>query len=221
MLNSVYDPLGIVAPILINGKILLREINTSVGWDDTVDIARWHAWIQSLQSLKEVRVPRMYFPDSLSLLHELEMYIFSDASEKAISAVAYLRIKEDSWSSSFVMGKAKLAPSHGQTIPRLELCAALLATQVAQIVQENLRMRIDKVQYFTDSRVVLGYLNNRTRRFYNYVSYRVTYVSYVSYMSLNQNSGTTFLQRKTLLTMEHVALQQEVIFNKNGSVDQN
>ena len=29
----VYDPLGFVAPILINGKILLREITTSVGWD--------------------------------------------------------------------------------------------------------------------------------------------------------------------------------------------
>ena len=31
MLNSVYDPLGFVAHILINGKILLREITTSVG----------------------------------------------------------------------------------------------------------------------------------------------------------------------------------------------
>ena len=196
MLNSVYDPLGFVAPILINGKILLREITTSVGWDETVDtsdVARWHAWIQSLQSLKEVRVPRMYFPDSLSLLHELEMYIFSDASEKAISAVAYLRIKEDSWRTSFVMGKAKLAPSHGHTIPRLELCAALLATQVAQIVQDNLCMRITKVQYFTDSRVVLGYLNNRTRRFYNYVSNRVERILHVSkpeqwhYVSTKEN----------------------------------
>ena len=129
--------------------------------------------------MKEVRVPRVYFPESLSLSHELdlshelEMYIFSEVSEKAISAVAYLRIKEDSLRTSFVMGKVKLAPSHGHTIPRLELCAALLATQVAQIVQDNLSMRINKVQYFTDSRVVLGYLNNITRHFYNYVSNRV------------------------------------------------
>ena len=52
MLNSVYDPLGFLAPILINGKIRLREITTSVGWDetaDTSDVARWHAWIQFLQ----------------------------------------------------------------------------------------------------------------------------------------------------------------------------
>ena len=75
----------------------------------------------------------------------------------------------------------------------MELCAALLATQVAQIVQDNLRMRITKVQYFTDSRVVLGYLNNRTRRFYNYVSNRVERILHVSkpeqwhYVSTKEN----------------------------------
>ena len=141
----------------------------------------------------------MYFPESLSLSHELdlshelEMYIFSEVSEKAISAVAYLRIKEDSLRTSFVMGKVKLAPSHGHKIPRLDLCAALLATQVAQIVQDNLCMRINKVQNFTDSRVVLGYLNNRTRRFYNYVSNRGERILHVSkpeqwhYVSTKEN----------------------------------
>ena len=37
ILNSVYDPLGFVALVLINGKILLREKTTTVGWDETVD----------------------------------------------------------------------------------------------------------------------------------------------------------------------------------------
>lgn len=181
MLNSVYDPLGFLAPILINGKIRLREITTSVGWDETADksdVARWHAWIQFLQQLNEVRVPGMYFQGSLSLFPELELHIFSNAYEKAISAVVYLRIKQkDYWRTSFVMGKAKLVSSYQHT-PRLELYAALQATQVAQIVQINQRLRVDKVQDFTDSRIVLGYLNNRTRRFFNDVSDRVKRILY-------------------------------------------
>ena len=114
--------------------------------------------------MRKICVPMMYFPKSLSLLHAH----FSDAPEKVIlTAIAYLRItKKDFSRTSVVMGKTKLAPSHGHTISRLELCAALLATQVAQIVQYNLRMRVDKVRYFTNSRVVLGHLINRTRRFY-------------------------------------------------------
>ena len=72
--NSFFDSLGFVAPILINGNILIREITTSVGWDITV--AGWHAWIQSLQLMKEVRFPRMNFPVSICPLHKLELHTF-------------------------------------------------------------------------------------------------------------------------------------------------
>ena len=47
----VHDPLDFLAPLLINEKILLRKITTSVGWDLTV--AGWHAWILSLQLMME------------------------------------------------------------------------------------------------------------------------------------------------------------------------
>lgn len=110
-------------------------------------LGRWEmAFVDAVPKLNEVRDLRIYFPESLSQLHELELEIFSHASEKAISTVAYLKIKKmDCWRISFVMEKAKLAPSHGHTISQLELCAALLATQVAHIVQDNIRMRVDKV----------------------------------------------------------------------------
>ncbi|XP_069102091.1 uncharacterized protein [Argopecten irradians] len=65
------------------------------------------------------------------------------------------------------MSKAKLAHS----IPRLELCAAVLAIEVGEIVCRTLS--IQDVRYHSDSRVVLGYINNRTRRFNTYVANRV------------------------------------------------
>ncbi|XP_062619290.1 uncharacterized protein LOC134280860 [Saccostrea cucullata] len=183
-LNSIYDPLGFVAPMLIQGKILLRDITNSMNWDEELEpeaARKWNAWKSSLPLLENVVVPRMYFEDSLSHLNQVQLHVFSDASELAVSAVAYLKTcYNDRNDISFVLGKAKLAPSKGHTIPRLELCAALLATEIGEIVKENIQITLKDIHYHTDSKVVLGYLNNKTRRFYNYVSNRVERILLVS-----------------------------------------
>lgn len=69
------------------------------------------------------------------------------------------------------MGKAKLSPE--QTVPRLELCAAVLAVELAEFITSEIDIPLDDTTYFTDSKVVLGYICNETRRFYVYVSNRV------------------------------------------------
>ncbi len=66
-----------------------------------------------------------------------------------------------------------MAPSKGHTIPRLELCAAVLSVEIAEFVLCQIEVEIHEVRYFTDSRVVLGYICNRKRRFYTYVANRV------------------------------------------------
>lgn len=61
---------------------------------------------------------------------------------------------------------------HGHTIPRLELCAAVLATEIAEIIRDQLKIHQDNFLFFTDQ-VVLGYISNETKRFYIYVANRV------------------------------------------------
>lgn len=60
----------------------------------------------------------------------------------------------------------------GHTIPRLELCAAVLAVEIAQTVQDHIDTEFQEVKYYTDSHVALGYIHNETRRFVVYVSNR-------------------------------------------------
>ncbi|KAL0153706.1 hypothetical protein M9458_050984 [Cirrhinus mrigala] len=178
-INSLFDPLGFAAPVTINGKFILRDLTLgSIEWDsplpqDTEDA--WVAWRNSLQELRHLQIPRTYSEQSPSVAAYRELCVFSDASTKAITAVAYLKLSypERGNRVSFVMGKVKLAPLPEHTIPRLELCAAVLAVEVADLISSEMDMDLDAITFYTDSKVVLGYIHNRTRRFYVYVNNRV------------------------------------------------
>jgi hypothetical protein len=65
MLHSVYDPMGSVAPLLLQGKILLRDVITSgADWDDVLDpfyVEKWQLWKDSLLILESLKIPRMFF----------------------------------------------------------------------------------------------------------------------------------------------------------------
>ena len=92
VVNSLYDPLGFVAPVTIQGKLFLRKISpTTADWDEPVSPEHqdeWIAWKESLKHLRDVKVPRTYSTASLSKVSDKEVHVFSDASEKAIAAVA-------------------------------------------------------------------------------------------------------------------------------------
>ncbi|CAB4037161.1 tubulin polyglutamylase TTLL1, partial [Paramuricea clavata] len=84
-------------------------------------------------------------------------------------------------SVSLVFAKGKLAPKQATTIPRLELCAAVLATQaVERTIKELKSLTIDEVVFYTDSKVILGYIQNESRRFYVYVDNRIQIIRKVS-----------------------------------------
>lgn len=74
------------------------------------------------------------------------------------------------------MGKAKLSPMSVHTVPRLELGAAVLAVEVAELMSRELDVKINDMKFYTDSKVVLGYIHNVIRRFYVYVSNRVEHI---------------------------------------------
>ena len=104
-----------------------------------------------------------------------ELHTFCDASNKAIGAVSYLKSVQDEGQVqvSFVLGKAKVSPTHVTTTPRLELCAEVMGVEDAELVIEEFDLKPQSIAYYSGSRVVLGYIINKTRRFYVYVSNRV------------------------------------------------
>jgi hypothetical protein len=63
VVNSLFDPLGFVAPV-IAGKLFLRKATQGkFYWDDPLPAeleSQWNTWTDSLNHLQEINIPRCY-----------------------------------------------------------------------------------------------------------------------------------------------------------------
>ena len=186
--NSLFDPLGMVCPVVLGGKLLQREICpkktnrknelVKLGWDEPLPdtfISKWQHWLEALSNSVEIKIARNFSTPNFGPIKHRMLIALSDASENAIGYVIYLRLISESGDIqvSFVYGGSRVSPRSAVTIPRLELCAALESTRAICYISKELNCHMDSVMLYTDSRVVLGYLNNADRRFSKYVSNRV------------------------------------------------
>ncbi len=70
-------------------------------------------------------------------------------------------------------GKGKSCPTCGNYYSQKRTMCIILSCEIAQFVLEQLDIQLDCVRYYTDSKVILCYISNNTRRFYVYVANRV------------------------------------------------
>ncbi|KAL0171399.1 hypothetical protein M9458_031710, partial [Cirrhinus mrigala] len=181
VLASQYDPLGVILPFTTRAKVIVQQLwAKNRNWDDPQlpeDLQQaWKAWEAELQYLPGVVLPRCYTPSSMdhpAVTHEI--HIFTDASEKAYGAVAYLRSEDPNGKAhlSFLLARSRVAPRKQCSIPRLELCAALVGAQLAKLVGNELTLKVQKVTFWTDSTTVLHWLHSESCRFKVFVGNRV------------------------------------------------
>ena len=119
--SAVFDPFGFAAPVILKAKLILRELcGLELGWDEPIPeqlAIRWSNWISNLTCLSELKVDRYFsnFEDA----DQIELHIFSDASEDGYGVVAYLRIcKSSSVHIKFVIGKSRLEPIKSVSVLR-------------------------------------------------------------------------------------------------------
>ncbi|XP_058509227.1 uncharacterized protein LOC131475275 [Solea solea] len=176
---SLYDPLGFVAPFLLTGKKVLQEMcRHGTSWDDPLPSELqpvWERWKNDLANLEEITIPRCYVPVGFGKVMKKELHHFSDASTYGYGQCSYLRyVNEDEGvHCALVMGKSRVAPIKVTTIPRLELTAAVVSVAASNTLKEELGLADIDEYFWTDSKVVLGYINNEARRFHTFVSNRV------------------------------------------------
>jgi len=178
-LNKIFDPLGFLSPVLVKGKIFLQQLwSMKIDWDVRlpVDIRqRWIHFYDELEQLKKLSIPRKAIPERTDVI---DVHGFCDASEEAYGACIYIRTQDGDgrWYSRLLCAKTRVAPLKGSTIPRLELNGALLLAELAQRVAESWQINIHQFKLWTDSTIVLGWLNDQSSRLKTYVANRVAQI---------------------------------------------
>ncbi len=156
LVSSIYDPLGIAAPLLLPAKKILQELcRSQIGWDEIIPpefSTIWEKWTDNLPSFEELVVPRCIKPETLGKLSSIQLHHFADASETGYGAASYLRLVDESGITHCVLllGKSRVTPLKLLTIPRLELSAATVAVKLHKVVSNELELPIHDTKFWTD-----------------------------------------------------------------------
>ena len=137
--SSLFDPLGLLGPLIIKAKIILQELwLLKIEWDESVpqDIhSAWQQLVSNLQLLSSIKIPRYCFTANAQFNF---MDGFCDSSIRAFGCCLYLRVETASGkiNSQLFTAKSRVAPTKRKSLPKLELAGAhLLALLYSKIIK--------------------------------------------------------------------------------------
>ncbi|XP_064479096.1 uncharacterized protein LOC135392310 [Ornithodoros turicata] len=165
--SRLFDPFGFLAPFTITPKILFQSLwEEKTPWDATLTTASsivWNTWCSELNQLTSFALPRILDPDSPDLVSTFSLHAFCDASPHAYGAVVYFR-NPKTCRVTFAVAKSRVAPLKRQSLPRLELMAAVLAARLLKTVTEAFSIVRDNCNAWTDSMIALSWIRTAPSR---------------------------------------------------------
>ena len=180
LVMGVYDPLGLVGPALLQGKLLLRRLYTSAPkstWDSDIPMGEkrhWAGWFRELLQSSAVTFPRS--TRAAKGVGPPRLVGFGDASEVAMCAVVYVIWQDSSGASHprILFAKCRVAPLLGMTVPRGELQALLILHRLLLSATENFPHRFGSISAFTDSQCSIGALEKKGNTMHPYFENRAS-----------------------------------------------
>ncbi|KAL0829306.1 hypothetical protein ABMA28_004108 [Loxostege sticticalis] len=178
-ISKFYDPMGLIGPILVQAKLIMQCLWASnTEWDSipAPDIrTMWSNFVRDLHEMKQVSVPRCVKPHDTRIV---QLIGFADASSKAHGCCLYLRTVDAHGKVhvELLCSKSRINPLRKQlTIPRLELNAAVLLSDLTSKVAHILssKTRVHDIHLFSDSQIVLAWLQTDATKLQTYVANRV------------------------------------------------
>lgn len=120
----IFDPLGLLGPVIIIGKLIIQELwLVKIDWDESVPMnldTKWRDYERPLGCLNDLDIPRKIVVDDAKFI---ELHGFADASQQAYGACVYLRSSSSisEFKVHLITSKSRVSPIKALSIPRLEL----------------------------------------------------------------------------------------------------
>ena len=177
---KLFDPLGLVSPVIVNAKVLFQEICIeNLGWDDELPEdkrAKWESLVSDLNDVGTISLPRCSYDDKAGKVKNCSLHGFTDASKKAYCTMIYLvyETEEEEIVSNLVCAKTRVAPLKELSIPRLELMSARILAKLMNVVLAalNQQVQISTCRFWLDSKTALCWIKN-TGQWRQFVQHRV------------------------------------------------
>ncbi|GBM94658.1 hypothetical protein AVEN_185627-1 [Araneus ventricosus] len=157
-------------------QIYERLRKLKIDWNDSLaqrEAEEWERFLNSLHSINQLCIPRHVlceFPE------KLEVHGFADASERAYGAVVYLTCKSSAGERNCVRllcSNSRVVPLKFISVPKLELCAALLLAQLVKRVLCAIKLKINDVYLWSDSTIVLAWIQHEPWELKTFVANRI------------------------------------------------
>lgn len=129
-ISQLFDPLGLLGSIILSAKLLIQEFwKIQLDWDSSVPMNIHTQWIQlksRLDSINKLKINRLIISGSNT--NDIQLHSFANASQSAYGACCYIRTRDTAgnYNTQLLTSKSRVAPIKAISLPRLELCAAVL-----------------------------------------------------------------------------------------------
>ncbi|XP_065085291.1 uncharacterized protein LOC135707407 [Ochlerotatus camptorhynchus] len=188
--SRLFDPLGLVGPVIIQAKIFLQDLwKQDCGWDDPLELQLqeyWREYRRNLASLDGIAVHRWIGISRIVVA--VELHGFCDASNKAYGACVYVRTTaiDGSVAVHLLTSKSRVAPlenlkKNKKTLstPRLELSSALLLAHLYEKIVNSINVTA-KCFFWADSTIVICWLSSSPSRWKQFVANRVSKIQHIT-----------------------------------------
>jgi len=169
-----YDPVGWFEALKLQLKLELSRLN-QFSWDEELPCDLQVLWKELLQThigYVNITIPRVCVPPDDMCCSKIRLLCLSDAGKDAAGTIIYAgrKLLDGSWSCALLAAKSKLVD---KTIPRNELSAILMMSELAYIVRKSLGDRVDQMIYATDSTIALSWCHNTNKKLRSFTFNRV------------------------------------------------
>ena len=162
-LAKVYDPLELISPITLSGKIIYQAVcDEKSAWDVPMPenlVNKCSKWESGLP--KKVEISRL-LPVHREEIQSIDLHAFGDASADEVAACVYAVVQQPQGTNQGLVAARSRLSKKGLTIPRPELVAGHMAVNLATNVRAAAQgLPIHRTCCWLDSTVALYWIKGQ------------------------------------------------------------